>query len=271
MTSISGGTLRALTKELIINTDTAAQRLTITSLIDGNQALTKTGEGTLVLKAIRQANDFSGAVQIQAGGIELSRTGRGSFAIGDSAPVYFSNQDSASLSLLSDGPVIQSLSLTGANLVSGNAQVTVASTTGLTVGVAVIGSGIPTNAVVASVDDATHFTLNAPATLTTSAQTIVVAATATAFNTYATRTTGATGTTVFRGDAYGDDFVNNTFTGDAGGEMEAVGAFTPTSGDVELDLPLPGPGDYAAVDVSVEEDGGPPAHSDTSLAGGTFS
>jgi hypothetical protein len=58
---------------------------------------------------------------------------------------------------------------------------------------------------------------------------------------------------------------------DAGGEMEAVGAFTPTSGDVELDLPLPGPGDYAAVDVSVEENGGPPAHSDTSLAGGTFS
>ena len=31
--------------------------------------------------------------------------------------------------------------------------------------------------------------------------------------------TGATGTTVFRGDAYGDDFVNNTFTGDAGGQL----------------------------------------------------
>ena len=57
---------------------------------------------------------------------------------------------------------------------------------------------------------------------------------------------------------------------DGGGEMESVGAFTPTSNDVELDLPLPGPGDYAAVDVSVEEDGGPPVHSDTSLAGGTF-
>lgn len=58
---------------------------------------------------------------------------------------------------------------------------------------------------------------------------------------------------------------------DAGGEMEAVGSFTPTSDTVELDLPLPGPGDYAAVDVSVEENGGPPAHSGTSLAGGTFS
>jgi Anti-sigma-K factor rskA, C-terminal len=58
---------------------------------------------------------------------------------------------------------------------------------------------------------------------------------------------------------------------DAGGEMEAVGSFTPTSGDVTLDLPLPGRGDYAAVDVSVEENGGPPAHSDTSLASGSFS
>ncbi|MBL9201314.1 MAG: c-type cytochrome, partial [Opitutaceae bacterium] len=31
--------------------------------------------------------------------------------------------------------------------------------------------------------------------------------------------TGATGTVVFRGDAYGPDFVNNTFTGDAGGQL----------------------------------------------------
>ncbi len=31
--------------------------------------------------------------------------------------------------------------------------------------------------------------------------------------------TGATGTMVFRGDAYGADFVNNTFTGDAGGQL----------------------------------------------------
>ncbi len=31
--------------------------------------------------------------------------------------------------------------------------------------------------------------------------------------------TGATGTTVHRGDAYGDDFKNNTFTGDAGGQL----------------------------------------------------
>ncbi len=31
--------------------------------------------------------------------------------------------------------------------------------------------------------------------------------------------TGATGTTVYRGDAYGEDFKNNTFTGDAGGQL----------------------------------------------------
>ena len=31
--------------------------------------------------------------------------------------------------------------------------------------------------------------------------------------------TGASGTTVYRGDAYGEDFVNNTFTGDAGGQL----------------------------------------------------
>ena len=57
----------------------------------------------------------------------------------------------------------------------------------------------------------------------------------------------------------------------AGGNMEAIGSFTPTSHTVELDLPLPGAGDYAAVDISVEQDGGSPLHSDTSLASGAFS
>ena len=58
---------------------------------------------------------------------------------------------------------------------------------------------------------------------------------------------------------------------DGGGQMESVGSFTSAAHNVDLDLPLPGPGDYAAVDVSVEENGGSPIHSDTSLAGGTFS
>lgn len=57
---------------------------------------------------------------------------------------------------------------------------------------------------------------------------------------------------------------------EAGGEMEAVGVFTPATSSVDLEFRLPGPGDYEAVDVSVEEDGGPAAHSGTSLAGGLF-
>jgi anti-sigma-K factor RskA len=55
-----------------------------------------------------------------------------------------------------------------------------------------------------------------------------------------------------------------------GAEMEAVGAFSTRNGSVRVDLPLPGPGEYVAIDVSLEADGGPPEHSGTSLAGGTF-
>ena len=53
--------------------------------------------------------------------------------------------------------------------------------------------------------------------------------------------------------------------------MESVGSFTPSGDSVDLELPLPGPGDYVAVDVSVEDDGGSAEHSDTSLATGSFS
>ena len=52
--------------------------------------------------------------------------------------------------------------------------------------------------------------------------------------------------------------------------MEAIGALTPASADVTLDLPLPGPADYAQIDVSVERRGGPPARSNTTLASGRF-
>ena len=57
---------------------------------------------------------------------------------------------------------------------------------------------------------------------------------------------------------------------EGGGAMEAVGSFTPDGERTRLELPLPGPGDYRAVDVSVEPDGGPAEHSDVSLAGGSF-
>jgi hypothetical protein len=56
-----------------------------------------------------------------------------------------------------------------------------------------------------------------------------------------------------------------------GAEMEAVGSFTPTAQTVRLRLPLPSAGDYAAVDVSIQRDGGSPLHSSTSLASGAFS
>jgi anti-sigma-K factor RskA len=56
-------------------------------------------------------------------------------------------------------------------------------------------------------------------------------------------------------------------TGDV---MEAVGVFDPTTPEVSLELGLPGAGEYVAVDISVEPDAGPPEHSGTSLAGGTF-
>ncbi len=56
----------------------------------------------------------------------------------------------------------------------------------------------------------------------------------------------------------------------AGEAMEAVGVFDSSGAEVELELGLPGAGDYAAVDISLEPDAGPAEHSGTSLAGGTF-
>lgn len=54
--------------------------------------------------------------------------------------------------------------------------------------------------------------------------------------------------------------------------MISVGTFDPqeSGSDVTLELDLPSAGSYAAVDVSVEEDAGPAAHSDTSYGTGYF-
>ena len=52
--------------------------------------------------------------------------------------------------------------------------------------------------------------------------------------------------------------------------MEAVGVFTPDGSRVRLKLGLPGAGEYEAVDISVEPNGGPASHSGSSLAGGRF-
>lgn len=53
-------------------------------------------------------------------------------------------------------------------------------------------------------------------------------------------------------------------------QMEAVGSFAPDRPSVRLELPLPGSGNYGALDVSVEEDSGPADHSGRSVAGATF-
>jgi Anti-sigma-K factor rskA len=54
-------------------------------------------------------------------------------------------------------------------------------------------------------------------------------------------------------------------------EMTAVGAFTPAKRTITLSLPLPAAGTYAAVDISVQKNNGPAAHSSVSLAGASFS
>lgn len=54
--------------------------------------------------------------------------------------------------------------------------------------------------------------------------------------------------------------------------MVSLGTFEPAADgeDVTLELDLPAAASYAAVDVSVEEDAGPAAHSDTSYGTGFF-
>ncbi|MBL9146604.1 MAG: c-type cytochrome [Verrucomicrobiaceae bacterium] len=47
--------------------------------------------------------------------------------------------------------------------------------------------------------------------------------------------TGATGTTIYRGDAYGPDFVNNSFSGDAGGQLVHRKIIRPTADGISLE------------------------------------
>ena len=54
-------------------------------------------------------------------------------------------------------------------------------------------------------------------------------------------------------------------------QMTAVGSFTPAKRAITLSLPLPAAGTYAAVDISVQRNNGPAAHSSVSLAGASFS
>lgn len=52
----------------------------------------------------------------------------------------------------------------------------------------------------------------------------------------------------------------------AGGPKVPIGTFTPEDGKVHLELRLPAPGRYLSIDISVEEEEGPPAHSGRSIA-----
>jgi anti-sigma-K factor RskA len=53
--------------------------------------------------------------------------------------------------------------------------------------------------------------------------------------------------------------------------MEAVGSFTPQGRRARFRLPLPGPGTYRALDISIQRDGGPATHSQRSVGGAGFS
>lgn len=51
--------------------------------------------------------------------------------------------------------------------------------------------------------------------------------------------TGATGTTIYRGDAYGPEFVNNSFTGDAGGQLIHRKIIRPAADGITLEAERP--------------------------------
>jgi hypothetical protein len=51
-----------------------------------------------------------------------------------------------------------------------------------------------------------------------------------------------------------------------GGRKVPIGTFTPEEGKVHLELRLPKAGRYLAIDISIEEEGGPPDHSGRTVA-----
>jgi Anti-sigma-K factor rskA len=56
-----------------------------------------------------------------------------------------------------------------------------------------------------------------------------------------------------------------------GGLQLPIGTFTPEDGKAHLELPLPTPGRYLSIDISVEDESGPPDHSGRSVATARFS
>lgn len=91
-------------------------------------------------------------------------------------------------------------SLAGCATANTSANVTVASTAGLVVGMAVVGSGIPSGATISSITNATTFVLSAAATSTVSSQTLrFYAATKTLYTVTTAATAPAGGKWVLRG------------------------------------------------------------------------
>ncbi len=52
--------------------------------------------------------------------------------------------------------------------------------------------------------------------------------------------------------------------------MVPIGSFTPEDGSVHLELRLPTPGEYISIDISIEQENGPPERSSRSLAAARF-
>ncbi|WP_395716295.1 autotransporter-associated beta strand repeat-containing protein [Prosthecobacter sp.] len=94
VSTISGGRLESSSgSELVFTTDSATQRLDVSSTITGASLITKTGNGTLRLSG---NNNATGAVSLQAGTLELT----GGRALGDTAAVTLTLGSTNTLSLL---------------------------------------------------------------------------------------------------------------------------------------------------------------------------
>ncbi len=53
-------------------------------------------------------------------------------------------------------------------------------------------------------------------------------------------------------------------------QMTAIGSFTPSGTAIDLVLPLPSPGRYRAIDISIQDNNGSPARSTRTLGSGLF-
>jgi autotransporter-associated beta strand protein len=108
--NITGGTLTSGISDLIFTQDGAAT-LNVSSFIGGTNGLTKTGNGTLRLT--NAGNNFTGAVSVQAGVLQVI----GGNALGDFSSVVIADDQAATLQLLAN-ETIGSLSGGNANTAS---------------------------------------------------------------------------------------------------------------------------------------------------------